>query len=275
MQLQINKIYNIDCVEGLKMLDDECVDLTVTSPPYDEKRKYNGFEWEFEKVADELYRVTKEGGVVIWIVADATVEGSETGTSFRQALYFRDECGFRLHDTMIYAKEFYLPLNHDRYEQQFEYMFVFAKGKPKTFNPLTKPNKHYGRKGYDSTIFREKNGSLRRRHNNEPTRKEGIKPNIWLYKVGRNKSTTDRIAYKHPAIAPEQLVHDHILSWSNEGDIVLDPFMGSGTTVKMAIVNNRRFIGFEISAEYCEIARKRINKSCSKILKIHGANRTV
>ena len=141
--LELNKIYNIDCIEGMKLLPKECIDLTVTSPPYDNLRKYNGFEWDFEATARELYRVTKQGGVVVWIVNDATVKGSESGTSFKQALFFK-ECGFNLHDTMIYAKKAPIPLTHNRYEQQFEYMFVFSKGKPKTFNPILEECKSYG-----------------------------------------------------------------------------------------------------------------------------------
>jgi len=250
--LKLNRIYNIDCIKGLGKLDDGCIDLTITSPPYDSKRVYKGHDWDFESTANELYRVTKDGGVVIWVVADATVKGSETGTSFKQALYFKDVCGFRLHDTMIYAKESYKPLTHDRYEQQFEYMFVFAKGKPKTFNPLMKPNKYhenkyFGMKAYDSTYFREKDDSMKQRNNRNPVRKEGIKPNIWWYDVGGKKCTTDSIAYKHPAIMPEKLVSDHILSWSDKGDVVLDPFVGSGTTAKMALIHKRKYIGFEIA----------------------------
>ena len=259
-----NAIYNKDCLEGLRELPDCKVDLTVTSPPYDKKRNQNEPEWDFENTARELYRVTKDGGVVVWVVADGTVDGSETGTSFRQALYFM-ELGFRLHDTMIYAKEYFLPLNHDRYEQQFEYMFVFSKGKPKTFNPLMKKNKHYGRKNYDSTVFREKDGSMERIHANKPVKKYGIKPNIWRYKVGRHTTTKDSFALKHPHMFPEQLAEDHIISWSNEGDLVLDPFVGSGTTAKMALLNGRNYIGFEIEKEFYDIAKKRIREHKKKL----------
>lgn len=249
--LDINKIYNMDCLVGLKQLDEDCVDLTVTSPPYDNLRKYNGFEWNFEETAKELFRVTKQGGVVVWVVGDATIKGSETGTSFKQALFFK-ECGFNLHDTMIYQKST-PPLSHNRYEQNFEYMFVFSKGKPKTFNGIRVPRKYVDN--------RKKKAFVR---NNDDTRDYGyagqtdtvLKTNVWNIFAGGGSS--DKIASKHPAIFPEQLANDHIISWSNEGDLVLDPFMGSGTTAKMAKKNNRNYIGFEISKEYCDIAEERL-----------------
>jgi DNA modification methylase len=261
--LELNRIYAMDCVEGMKMLPDECIDLTVTSPPYDNLRAYNGYSFDFEAVANELYRITKPGGVVVWVVGDATVKGSETGTSFRQALYFK-EIGFNLHDTMIYAKYDYVPLTHNRYEQQFEYMFVFSKGKPKTFNPIKIPCKYAGQK--NTTSHRRNSDELEKGSGyGKEVKPEKIKPNIWFYNVGKNKSTKDKVAHKHPAIFPEQLATDHIISWSNHGDIVLDPFMGSGTTAKMALLNNRRFIGFEISSEYVEIANKRIKEALANV----------
>ena len=264
MELELNKIYNMDCVQGMKLLDDCSVDLTVTSPPYDNLRTYNGNieQWSFEKfqaIAKELYRVTKQGGVVVWIVGDATINGSETGTSFRQALYFK-EIGFNLHDTMIYAKNnvYAHDPRNKRYKQCFEYMFVFSKGKPSTYNEIKdKPNKHAG-KTLSGTKGRNKDGV-----------KRDLKPivigdfqgrfNIWESTTGGSVSS-DKIAFKHPAIFPEKLAEDHIISWSNEGDIVLDPFLGSGTTAKMALLHNRNFIGFEISEEYCEIAEQRISQ---------------
>ena len=237
------------------MLEDESVDLTVTSPPYDNLRKYNGFSWNFEETAQELYRVTKNGGVVVWIVGDATIKGSETGTSFKQALYFM-KCGFNLHDTMIFQKE--TPtwnITSKRYRQHVEYMFVFSKGRVKTFNPiedvkvknmtprLCKSNRN-GEPHYEMYI---------------PQKEYTCRGNIWYYPVG-SSSTSDKIAFKHPAIFPEQLAYDHIVSWSNVGDVVLDPFVGSGTTTKMAYKANRNFIGFEISKEYCDIANKRLQE---------------
>lgn len=257
----LNRIYQMDCVDGMNLIPDDSIDLTITSPPYDNLRTYKGYSFEFESVAQQLYRVTRPGGVVVWIVGDATVKGSETGTSFRQALYFKDS-GFNLHDTMIYEKRNPLPQNHNRYEQKFEYMFVLSKGIPKTFDPIREECVTKGAK-YDyskrkSSSNDEKFGSGRTRNEVKVTGSTKIKGNVWTYLVGNNKSTRDQIAFKHPAIFPEQLAQDHILSWSIEGDIVFDPFMGSGTTAKMAQINNRRYLGFEISPEYIEIINKRL-----------------
>lgn len=254
---------NMDCLEGLKMLKDESIDLTITSPPYDNLREYkNGHSFDFEGIARELYRVTKQGGVCVWIVGDATINRSETGTSFRQALYFM-ECGFNLHDTMIYQKNMLSFPDKTRYYQCFEYMFIFSKGKPKTTNLITdKKNSQYGSKV--SGGYRDIDGSIKQKSGNKKhkTIKEyGVRTNIWKYEVGYNKSTKDKIAYKHPAIFPEDLVKDHMISWSNEGDIVMDIFSGSGTTHKVALENNRRFIGFEIAKEYCDIEKERLKSN--------------
>ena len=259
--LPINKIYNMDNIEGMRLLDDNCIDLTVTSPPYDNLRKYKGFEWDFEGVANELHRVTKEGGVVVWVVGDATINGSETGNSFRQALYFK-EIGFNLHDTMIYIKNGGLNSGSlNAYQQKFEYMFVLSKGKPKTINLIKdRPNKYV-----EDRIKRKKmkDGTYKEQHfKTEPF---GTRYNYWIYDTGSGKSTKDKIAFKHPAIFPEALAQDHILSWSNEGDTVLDPFMGSGTTAKMAKLNNRNYIGFELSEEYCKIAEQRIENATQQL----------
>lgn len=268
--MEINKIYNEDCLEGMKKLEERSIDLTVTSPPYDNLRKYNGFSWDFEGIANELYRVTKDGGVVVWIVGDATVKGSETGTSFIQALYFK-EIGFNLHDTMIYRKLNPMPLTHNRYDPEFEYMFVFSKGKPNTFHPImiecSTAGSLYNYSKRKSSSSKESGGAGRNRNEIKVTNKYKRRGNIWGYTIGNHKSTNDSIAFQHPAIFPERLAEDHILSWSNSGDTVLDPFMGSGTTAKMALLNNRSFIGFELSKEYCDIANKRI-----KILKETNEN---
>ena len=250
----------MDCLDGLRLLDNDCIDLTVTSPPYDNLRTYNGYSFDFDNIGKELYRVTKKGGVVVWIVNDATINGSETGTSFRQALYFK-EIGFNLHDTMIYKKNNYMPLNLNRYDNQFEYMFVLSKGKPKTFNPIMTSCKYSGTE--HNTKFRtcgsskEKKGVLRKRDEVFTTKPEKYISNIWGYDVGKNKSSKDNI-WQHPATFPEALVNDHIITWSNDKDLILDPFMGSGTTAKMAIMANRKYIGFEISEEYCDLAEKRL-----------------
>lgn len=249
-----------DSVQLMKELPGDCIDLTVTSPPYDNLRKYNGCVWDFETTAQELFRITKPGGVVVWVVGDQTIKGSETGTSFRQALYFM-ECGFRLHDTMIYHKSA-LPMNHNRYEQDFEYMFVFSKGRPKTFNPIRVPCKYPEKETARGNSYFSKTDEINRKARSgkkrKPVGKDKIKGNIWYYPTGKNHSTHDEIAFAHPAIFPEALVADHLTSWSNPGDIVFDPFVGSGTTAKMAVLHGRHYIGFDCSVEYCELARKRV-----------------
>lgn len=248
--MELNKVYLGDCLEKLKELADNSIDLTVTSPPYDNLRTYNGYTFNFEGIAKELYRVTKQGGVVVWVVGDATINGSETGTSFKQALYFK-EIGFNLHDTMIYQKKscYAHDPRNKRYKSIFEYMFVFSKGTPKTYNEIKdEPNIHAG-KTYKGGKGRDKKGNLRKSID-FIIPKFQARYNIW-------RLTTDHKS-SHPAIFPEKLAEDHILSWSNEGDTVLDPMAGSGTTLKMAKKNNRNYIGIEISPEYIEIINNRL-----------------
>ena len=251
-------LFNMDCVECMKQIEDNTIDLTVTSPPYDDLRKYNGYSFDFENTAKELYRITKDGGIVVWVAGDKTEKGSESGTSFKQALYFK-EIGFNLHDTMIYMSD-KPPLTHNRYEQKFEYMFVFSKGKPKTFNPIMEECKYAG-SDKKARTFRHTGDELQETHIKNKVNKEKIKGNVWYFSTGYNKSTKDIIAFKHPAIFPEQLANDHIISWSNENDIVFDPFMGSGTTAKMAELNNRKWIGCELSEEYCWIIKERLENT--------------
>lgn len=252
------KLLKGDCLEVMKDIESESIDLTVTSPPYDNLRTYNGNnkQWNEQVWKDciqELFRLTKEGGVVIWVVGDATVKGSETGTSFKQALW-AIECGFNLHDTMIWNKGSFANPSSNRCHQVFEYMFVFSKGKPKTFNKiLDRKNKYLGRRGASG---RDREGN-RKIGFSEVTREYGQRFNIWKQSIGGNISYKGKI--NHPAIFPEQLAHDHILSWSNEGDVVLDCFMGSGTTGKMAKQLGRKFIGIELDEKYFEIATNRIN----------------
>lgn len=251
--MEINRIYNEDCLETMKRMPDNFVDLTVTSPPYDNLRDYNGFTFDFESIAKELYRITKQGGVIVWVVGDATINGSETGTSFRQALYFK-EIGFNLHDTMIYQKNSYPFPPSNRYFGVFEYMFVSSKGIPKTTN-LIKVQTLEQIKNNNSSSSRQTDGTLVK-IKYETGKAERIKDNIWKYEVGFNKSSLDNP--EHSATFPEKLAGDHIKSWSNEGDLVYDPFMGSGTTAKMAKFLNRNYIGSEISSEYCEIIKNRL-----------------
>lgn len=262
----LNTIYNENCLDTMAKMPDNFVDLTVTSPPYDNLRDYKGYSFDFEGIAKELFRVTAKGGVVVWVVGDATVDGSETGTSFRQALFFK-EVGFNLHDTMIYYRQSPYPSN-ERYNQTFEYMFILSKEKPKTFNPIAKQQKSIKSvpKNVQSQTYRNKSGETERPNENAIKRltlsqsnELKTSDNIWYIPSGFMVGTPDKIAFEHPAIFPEILAEQHILSWSNQSEIVYDPFMGSGTTAKMAIRNGRRYIGSEISLEYINIAEARIN----------------
>ena len=256
-----------DCLERMKEIESRSVDLTVTSPPYDNLRTYNdSLVWNesiWQAVIKELFRVTKIGGVVVWIVCDATIKGSETGTSFKQALWAM-ECGLRLHDTMIWEKpNFSMPCKN-RYHQVFEYMFVFSKGKPKTCNLIEdKLNKYSGDKVARPSGQRQKNGELKensayRNNKSKEVKLYGVRDNIWYYAIGKGNSTSDEVAFEHPAIFPEKLAYDHIRTWTNENDLVYDPFMGSETTAKAAIALNRNYLGSEISKEYCDVIQKRL-----------------
>jgi len=257
--METNKIYNENCLDTMGRMPDGFIDLTVTSPPYDNLRDYNGYTFDFEPIAQELYRVTKEGGVVVWVVGDATIKGSETGTSFKQALYFM-ECGFRLHDTMIYNRQGKFPQSV-RYWQDFEYMFVFSKGRPRSFNPIKVESV---RKKGDRILARKrgKDGVLvEDTCHKKPTYSTGLKSksNIWRISAGYMSTTKDKLAHEHPAIFPEQLASDHIKTWSDKCDLVYDPFMGSGTTAKMAHLNGRNWIGSEMSSEFTELSYKRLD----------------
>jgi DNA modification methylase len=259
--ISLNKIYCESNLDTMARMPDNFIDLTVTSPPYDGLRTYNGYSFPFEDIAKELFRVTKDGGVVVWIVGDATKNGSESGTSFRQALYFMD-VGFNLHDTMIYSSR-KPPLTHNRYEQEFEYMFVFSKGKPKTFNPIKIKTNFAGdvkkfNHGKITDAKKEKGDAVRWRDEKLIVNETRIKGNIWDYATGMNGSSKDELAFLHPAIFPERLAEDHIVSWSNEGDIVYDCFGGSGTTAKMAHKWKRNWILSEISKEYVDLSHKRL-----------------
>lgn len=245
-----------DCVESLKKIDDEVIDLTVTSPPYDDLRKYKeGYSFDFEGVANELLRVTKTGGLCVWIVGDATKDNCESLTSFKQALYFK-EIGWNVLDTMIYEKSGCGACGSNKcYIQNFEYMFVLSKGKPKTYNLIyDRENKIVGKQKVNANRneYTADNG---RKYREIETKKMGRRFNIWGY---NQTSGHDEFSKQHPAPFPEDLVKDHIISWSNENDVVLDPFMGSGTTAKMSELTNRRWIGLELSEDYCNIIKERL-----------------
>jgi DNA modification methylase len=246
--MEINKIYCEDNLQTMARMPDYFIDLTVTSPPYDNLRTYNGFTFDWKATIKELYRVTKRGGAVVWVVGDATINGSETGTSFKQAL-FAMECGFNLHDTMIWTKDGGGAVGSNKcYTQNFEFMFVFSKGNINTMNLIyDKQNISFGKD--KSGVGRRLANGKHKIEQRKPSREFSKRNNHWY--IAPQKS-------EHPAAFPDQLANDHIITWSNDGDLIYDPFMGSGTTAKMAVLNNRNYIGSEISAEYCTIAEERI-----------------
>jgi len=256
---------NINIMESLPE-----VDMVLTSPPYDNLRTYEGYSFDFEKTAQRIKKVMKQGAVLVWVVKDQTINGTESLTSFKQALYFREQTGLLLHDTMIYDKDG-PPKNANRYQDDFEYMFVFVKGKLKTFNPIMvkKLNDTHKRtkKAYHRDLAHECKTFRTGKPNMRPFKK---KSNIWKYNIGGDCSTTDKIAFQHPAIFPEQLAHNHIISWTNENEIILDPFFGSGTVGVMAEALDRKWIGIEISEKYCQIAKKRIQKAIQRTAMAKG-----
>lgn len=257
-KLPLNKIICGDAIEIMRTMPADSVDLVITSPPYDDLRNYNGYSFNLDGIARELFRVMKKGGVVVWVVGDQTIKGDETGTSFRQALHFK-QVGFNLFDTMIYLKTPRGAVgNNKTYWQTFEYMFVLSKGTPKTIN-LLKDRENKDERDGDNGTKRLSDGSLLKLKRAGYS-KYGRRTNVWEYLIGKGHSATDNIAYKHPAIFPEKLVQDHITSWSNLGDVVLDPMCGSGTTCKMAKLNKRDFIGIDVSSEYCKIAEERLKQ---------------
>lgn len=258
MQRFLNRVLHGNCAEIMAYMPSESVDLTVTSPPYDTLRSYKGFVFPFEDIAEQLFRITKQGGVVVWVVGDShDKKGSETLTSFKQAIHFK-EIGFNVHDTMIYQKNSYPFPPSNRYYQQFEYMFVLSKGKPKTSNLLRQETKW--RKNTDEvSTTRQKDGTTKEMKY-EKGKKDRVRDNVWLLNTGYMRTTKDKFAYEHPAMFPEQLAQDHILTWSNEGDIVFDPMCGAGTTLKMARLNNRNFIGIDTSIEYVRLSQKRLGE---------------
>jgi DNA modification methylase len=251
--LMKNRIYVAECVEFMSKMNDEIIDLTITSPPYDNLRDYNGYTFDVEKIAKQLYRVTKIGGIVVWVVGDRIKNGNKSLTSFRQALIFQD-IGFNVHDVMIYKKKNTPFMRSNAYTNAYEFMFIFSKGSPKTFNPIKEPTV---RQGFEMLVENKKADGINKKVLGK-LNSEKTKTNIWEYAVGLGGTTTDRIAFRHPAVFPERLAVDHILSWSNEEDLIFDPMCGSGTTLKMAYLNNRNFLGCDISEEYVKISKERL-----------------
>lgn len=258
--MKLNSLYHEDCLLTMGKMPDNFLDMVLTSPPYDDLRNYNNnYSFPFEEIAKELYRVLKPGGIIVWIVADATYKGGETLTSFKQALYFQS-IGFTIHDTMIYHKNYFKNSNPNRYYNNFEYMFVLSKGKPKTANLIRdRKNKTAGSKVQGTQ--RTKDGLLIPKSgvNKKIIQEYGYRGNVWTYAAGGFNSTKDKIAYKHPAIFPESLAVDHIKTWSNAGDVIYDCFAGSGTTGKIAKSLNRNFLMSEIDNQYVSIIEERLN----------------
>lgn len=256
-----NRIIHGNCVPVMMGFPDECIDLIVTSPPYDNLRDYHGYILNVSAMVCEFMRIMKPGGVIVWVVGDATIKGSETGTSFRQALAFMD-VGFRLHDTMIYEKNGSSYPDSTRYYSIFEYMFIFSKGRPKTINLIQDRKNKWINGSWGKQSMRQVDGTLKQREKYN-SKEYGVRFNIWRINTGAGFSHEDKIAHNHPATFPESLAKDHIISWSNEGDLVLDPMCGSGTTCKMAERLKRKWIGIDTSAKYCLLARNRIRKEVS------------
>lgn len=255
----LNRITQGDCLKVMKQISDDSVDMILTSPPYDDLRTYNGYSFDFLGISMDMHRVLKPGGVIIWVVGDATRNGSETGTSFRQALRFM-ELGLNLHDTMLYHKVNYVPLTHRRYEQAFEYMFCFSKGSPNTFNAIKIPCKLSGGRSHSGKFYHTPDAkTTTTAHKIAPIGESKIAPNIFSYTIGKVKNG-------HPAVFPIELALDQVSSWTNPGDLVLDPFSGSGTTAIACLQTDRNFIGLEISPEYVSIANKRIEDWITNLL---------
>jgi DNA modification methylase len=254
----LNKIHHCDALELLRRLPDCSIDMILTSPPYDNLRTYKGFTWDFEAIARESFRVLKRGGVLVWVVGDATVNGSETLTSFRQALYFVDTCGFNLWQTIIWNKPGTHPNQNMRYPKMHEYCHVFSKFNVKTFNPVLKQNKQAGKVSLHRK--RQRNGKVEI-YGESTIQEYGIETSVWSIMTGYMHTTQDIEAFEHPAMFPEELARRHIHSWSNTGDIVMDYFSGSGTTAKLARNMGRQFLGCDLSCEYVELARTRLNNT--------------
>lgn len=252
--IKLNQVYQAECNEFMDSLEDNFIDLTVTSPPYDMLRSYNGFDFDFGQIAKNLYRVTKKGGIVVWVVGDKIKNGDRSLTSFKQALVFQ-EVGFKVHDVMIYRKKNTPFMRSNAYTNCFEFMFVLAKDTVNTFNPIKEKTV---RQGFEKVPYNKGPDAVNKKILKE-LKPEKTLTNIWDYAVGLHGSTSDKVAFKHPAIFPEKLAEDHILSWTNKGDIVFDPMCGSGTTCKMALIHGRNYLGCDISEEYIAVSNERLS----------------
>jgi len=269
--MELNKILKGDCLELMENIEDKSIDMIITSPPYDDIKNYNyNLNWNFgifKLISNEMNRVLKDGGVIIWVVNDKTQNGSESLSSFKQVIFF-NELGLKLYDTMIYKKLNYTPLTHRRYEQEFEYMFCLSKGIPKTFNPIKIKCKYGGTKSRGSPSFYKSNNDNLTKINKYIINNEKIKGNIFEYNTG----SLTNIKLNHPAVFPLELVNDQIISWSNENDIILDCFAGSGTTAIACINTNRNYILMEKEEKYIDIINDRI-KNHTKVIEFEQVNK--
>lgn len=258
------EIFNADCVSHMQSMQENSIDLVVTSP-YDNLMDYNNSSsWNFEvfkSVADQLYRIVRPCGVVVWIVNDASINNSETYTSFRQVLFFR-EIGFNLNDTMIWNKQSTSFPDSNRYLQSFEYMFVLSKSSNHTDFKMTcnliRDRRNMSSGSSVHGTGRQRNASFKVCDGYEKGKslsEFGIRFNVWNIHCAKGTELTG-----HPAQMPIQIAEDHIRTWSNPGDLVFDPFLGSGTTACACLNRGRRFIGCEIDPDYFAIAQKRISE---------------
>ena len=257
--LPTNQFLLGNCVEVMSHFPKDSIDLTVTSPPYDKLRNYEGFRFDARQIARSLLAVTKPGGVVVWVVGEH-INGGRSMTSFEQALMFK-AVGFTVHDVMVYQKKNTPFMRSNAYTNAWEFMLVLSKGPPKTFNPLKTATARSG----EELLTHNKLPDGINKKKRAMLKTEKTRVNIWQYAVGLGGTTNDKIAFQHPAVFPEKLAEDHILSWSNEGDIVLDPMCGSGTTCKMAMLNNRQYIGVDVSETYIGISEARLRTTAKNL----------
>ena len=262
----INSIICGDSAEVLKNFPDNSIDMVVTSPPYDGLRDYNGFSLDLHKIGKEIYRVLKDGGIAVMVIQDATKDFAKSLTSFRTIVDWCDNVGFRLFETVIYHKN---GTEGAWWKQRFrvdhEYMPIFMKGKkPQYFNkePLKIPSKHGG-KVMSGSGNRRTDGTLSETVR-RPINTMKCRGTVWDYLMAGDKNPLKR---KHPAVFPDKIPYDCIQCFCPEGGLVLDPFIGCGSTAVMAKVLGRNYIGIDISREYCDLAEERIEKDVPKYVK--------
>lgn len=255
--INVEGIHEGECSKVMSGWPADCIDMVLTSPPYADLLNYRGFKFDLAAIARQLFRVLKDGGVMVWVIGDKTVDYSRQMIPYTHAFGLRD-AGFCIYDVMIYSKPAGRYMNRYRYPNVYEHMIVASKGKPKTFNPIMVKTKKPGDSRNTTILHRDADNN--RTLGYRTTAEERPHDNIWKYSPGFG--AVDRYAFEHPAVFPEKLARDQIISWSNPNDIVLDPMCGSGTTLKMARVYGRRYAGIDVAPEYLEIVRRRL-RECS------------